>query len=289
MKAILTYHSIDDSGSAVSVAPDAFRRHVRWLASGRVRVVTVPELLRLPHDADAVAITFDDGLASFGDVAAPLLAEHGLPATVFVVSDRAGATSAWQDAAAVRRGPRVPAFPLLDWPALRRLAEGGLVELGAHTRTHRDLTRLRGAMLADEIEGCAARITAETGHRPAAFAYPYGEVNAAALAEEVEGCAARIAAETGRRPAGFAYPYGAVDAEALALVERSYEWACTTELRPLAAADRPHLLPRLDAYYLQAQGALEAWGTGAFRRRLWLRARARRVRRTLAAALPGAA
>ena len=255
MKAILTYHSIDDSGSAVSVAPDAFRRHVRWLASGRVRVVTVSELRGLPPDADAVSLTFDDGVASFGDVAAPLLAEHGLPATVFVVSDRAGATSAWQDAAAARRGPRVPAFPLLDWPALRRLAGGGLVELGAHTRTHRDLTRLRGAMLADEIEGCAARITAETGRRPAALAYPYGEVNAAALA----------------------------------VVARSYEWACTTELRPLASGDRPHLLPRLDAYYLQAPGALEAWGTAAFRRRLWLRAGARRVRRTLAAAMPGAA
>ena len=48
MKAILTYHSVDDSGSAVSVSPDAFRRHVRWLASERVRVVTVPQLPALP-------------------------------------------------------------------------------------------------------------------------------------------------------------------------------------------------------------------------------------------------
>ena len=40
MRAILTYHSIDESGSPISVDPDAFRRHVRWLASGRVRVTT---------------------------------------------------------------------------------------------------------------------------------------------------------------------------------------------------------------------------------------------------------
>lgn len=252
MKAILTYHSVDDSGSAVSVSPDTFRRHVRWLASGRVRVVTVPELLALPPASDAVAITFDDGLRSFGDVAAPLLAEHGLPVTLFVVCDRVGTTSAWADAA-TRRGPKVPAFPLLDWPALRQLADRG-VELGAHTRTHRELTRVRGA----------------------------------ALAEEVDGCAARIAAETGRRPRAFAYPYGAVDGAALAVVERAYDWACTTELRALAAEDRPHLLPRLDAYYLQAPGALESWGSAAFRRRLWLRAGARRVRRTLASAMGAA-
>ena len=55
MKAILTYHSVDDSGSAVSVSPDTFRRHVRWLASWRVRVVTVPELLALPPASDASA------------------------------------------------------------------------------------------------------------------------------------------------------------------------------------------------------------------------------------------
>jgi peptidoglycan/xylan/chitin deacetylase (PgdA/CDA1 family) len=219
-----------------------------------VRVVTVPELLHTPPDVDAVALTFDDGLRSFGDVAAPLLAEHGLPVTLFVVSDRAGATSAWPDAP-TRRGPTVPTFPLLDWPALRRLADGGGgVELGAHTRTHRDLTRLRGAD----------------------------------LAEEVDGCAARIAAETGRRPAAFAYPYGAYDAASVAAVARAYAWACTTDLRAVATDDRPHLLPRLDAYYLRAPGALEAWGTGAFRRRLWLRAGARRVRRTLTAAMGAA-
>jgi peptidoglycan/xylan/chitin deacetylase (PgdA/CDA1 family) len=253
VRAILTYHSVDDSGSPVSVSPETFRRHVRWLASGRLRVVTVPELLRVPDDADAVALTFDDGLRSFGDVAAPLLAEHGLPATLFVVSDRAGATSAWPDAA-TRRGPKAPTFPLLDWPTLRRLAERGGVELGAHTRTHRDLTRLRGAELADEVDGCAARIVEETG----------------------------------RRPDAFAYPYGAYDADAVAAVARSYAWACTTDLRALAPADRPHLLPRLDAYYLRAPGALESWGSAAFRRRLWLRAGARRVRRTLTSALGAA-
>ncbi|HET7456581.1 MAG TPA: polysaccharide deacetylase family protein [Gemmatimonadaceae bacterium] len=264
MRAILTYHSIDDSGSPVSVGVDAFRRHVRWLAGasgggrGGVRVTTVDELLRLPdadgHDGggDAVAITFDDGVRSFADVAAPLLAEHGLPVTLFVVSDRAGATSAWP--AAGRRSAKVPVFPLLDWPALARLAEGGGVTLGGHSRTHRDLTRVRGAALVDEIEGCAER----------------------------------IAAETGRRPRGFAYPFGAADGEAERAVARTYEWACTTDLRALAPDERPYRLPRLDAYYLRGAGVLESWGSAAFRRRLWLRARARGVRRGLASALGAA-
>jgi len=62
VKATLTYHSLDDSGSAISVAPDAFARHLQWLSSGMVRVLTLGQLVNEPDDAaDAVAITFDDG------------------------------------------------------------------------------------------------------------------------------------------------------------------------------------------------------------------------------------
>ena len=65
MKAILTYHSIDPSGSPISVSPDAFEAHVRWLSTGRVRVVPLEELGQLSADVDAVAITFDDGFENF--------------------------------------------------------------------------------------------------------------------------------------------------------------------------------------------------------------------------------
>jgi len=71
MKAILTYHSVDETGSVISVDERTFRRHVQWLASGRVRAVPLDALASLPDDVDAVAITFDDGLESFGRIAAP--------------------------------------------------------------------------------------------------------------------------------------------------------------------------------------------------------------------------
>jgi hypothetical protein len=69
MRAVLTYHSIDESGSVVSVPEAAFRSHVEWLASGAVRVVPLEELLSMDDGVDAVAITFDDGPESFGAVA----------------------------------------------------------------------------------------------------------------------------------------------------------------------------------------------------------------------------
>ena len=78
MRAILTWHSLDRSGSPISVPPEEFRRQVEWLAASGVRAVTVGKLLELPDEEDAAALTFDDGFANFGEAAAPVLSEYGI-------------------------------------------------------------------------------------------------------------------------------------------------------------------------------------------------------------------
>lgn len=239
MRGILTYHSVDPSGSAISIDEDAFRRHVAWLASGAVRVTTLADLLALGDQEDAVAVTFDDGFANFRATAWPPLRDHGLPVTLFVVTGHVGGTNAWGG----REAPGIPTLPLLDWHALGRLAQEG-VTLGGHGRTHTDLRGLDDAALADELEGCAAELAARTGAPPTAFAYPYGAENV------------RVRQAAARR----------------------YAHAVTTELRALRGVEAPHALPRLDVYYLQARGRLEGWGGAAFRRYLWLRSGARRFR-----------
>ena len=236
MRGILTYHSIDDSGSPISVAPRAFEAHARFLASGKVRVVDLAAIADLPDEEDAVAITFDDGFANFAAQAWPRLRELGLPATLFVVTDRAGGTNAW-DAAP---GLSIPTLPLLGWEDLARLAGEGLA-LGAHGRTHASLAGLPREQLEDEVLGSRERIRAETGKTPAAFAYPFGDVDPAAAA------AAR---------AGFAC-------------------AVTTRFGLLARGDDSYLLPRLDAYYFRSGERLEGFGTGGFRRWIALRGAAR--------------
>jgi peptidoglycan/xylan/chitin deacetylase (PgdA/CDA1 family) len=239
MRAILTYHSIDESASPISVSERVFRRQVEWLARGGVQVATLDALMRLPVDADAVALTFDDAFANFGEIAAPLLIEHRIPATVFVVSDAAGGTNRWP--AGADRG--VPELSLLDWNALGRLSTQG-IELGSHTRTHANLARVPLALLEDEIAGGAGRMHAETGVTPSAFAYPYG---------------------------------GVTD-QAADLVGRHFAWGCTTAMRLLSPHDRAATLPRIDMFYFREPGQLESWGTARFRCRLGIRAGARLVR-----------
>jgi len=248
MRAILTYHSIDRSGSPISVTPEVFRGHCRFLASGRVRVLPLDALLQDAVAEDAVALTFDDGFSNLATEATPILADHGLPFTVFVVSDHVGGHNNW----AGRAGPDVPQLPLLGWDQLGELQDRGGT-IGAHTRRHRPLTQLRGAELADEVQGGLDR----------------------------------IAAALGLRPAAFAYPYGAVDAVAASAVRGAYTWGCTTELRALGGDDDRALLPRLDMYYFRTPGQLDAWGTAAFRSRLWLRSQGRRLRRLASGASRG--
>lgn len=238
MKAILTYHSIDGSGSPISVAPAVFERHVRSLAAGSVAVVPLADLLRTPDDVDAVSITFDDGYVNFATEAWPRLAERGLPVTVFVPTSHAGRTNAWM----ATPGLDMPQLPLLGWDALGRLQEKG-VSLGAHSRTHSDLRALAGAALADEVYGSFDDLLKQTGRRPDTFAYPYGHWTPALLP----------------------------------VVRSACSLACTTHMRWLTDGEDPHLLPRLDAYYLNGLGGLDGFARPVFRAYIGARAVVRAV------------
>jgi peptidoglycan/xylan/chitin deacetylase (PgdA/CDA1 family) len=239
MRAILTYHSVDDSGSPISVGRAEFRAHCAFLGSGRVRVVSLEALADVPAHDDAVAITFDDGFENFWSDAAPALEAHALPATVFAVPAHVGAHNDWGG----RQVTGIPHLPLMSWDHLARLRERGFT-LGAHTRTHPALPSVPATQLEDELGGCVAD----------------------------------IAARTGVRPSTFAYPYGAWDATSAEAVRQRFDLACTTELRPLRAVEDRALMPRLDMYYLRAPGLLDRWGSAAFRSLLWLRSRGRQLR-----------
>lgn len=63
---------------------------------------------------------------------------------------------------------------VLDAAQVRSLAEGGLVEVGAHTLTHTDLTILTHNELQAEIHGSKECLEAILGEPVVSFAYPYG-------------------------------------------------------------------------------------------------------------------
>ncbi len=158
---ILTYHSLDLSGSVISVTPETFREHMRLLAASGRPVVRLEEALTTPG---AVALTFDDGYLNFYDCALDILEQYGFPATVFVVSGRCGQVASWEGAAAEA---------LMDWSHLAEAGKRG-VSIGGHSVSHPDLTHLPAAEMRVEIEDCRDTIRDKLGVSPASFAYPYG-------------------------------------------------------------------------------------------------------------------
>ena len=209
---ILCYHNVvasDDGGddSGLHVGQDRFERQMRWLAS-RYTVVSVREMVeRMASGASLralAAITFDDGYTGVFDLARPILASLGLPATVFLVSDAPGRpTGFWWDQPEVvsaideerrknwltaLRGDgqailasvaRDEARPLdhahrpADWGVIRASLGRGL-EIGVHSATHRSLPALTDDELDYEIASSRAAIHGATGIWPEVFAYPYG-------------------------------------------------------------------------------------------------------------------
>ncbi len=76
-----------------------------------------------------------------------------------------------------------PECRLLTPDDLVRLGEGGLVEIGAHTRYHPVLPSLPVEAQREEIRSCKARIEEIIGRRVVSFSYPYGLYSPETVAE----------------------------------------------------------------------------------------------------------
>lgn len=163
--AILTYHSIDDSGSVISTPPSLFRRQIEFLAGSGIPVVPLDQAA---HRSGAVAITFDDGFGNLAEQAIPLLEQYRLAATIFVVSRFCGQLNNWPSQPA----GRVPLLPLLGWHELRAMPAG--VEVGSHTATHPYMSRLPAGECELELRTSRDEIEQWIGRPVRWLAYPYG-------------------------------------------------------------------------------------------------------------------
>jgi peptidoglycan/xylan/chitin deacetylase (PgdA/CDA1 family) len=210
---VLTYHSIDDSGSTVSVAPAEFRRQMQALAAAGWRTISIDAFLRGHRagqwPARTFVLTFDDGYRNLVEQALPSAHECSFHGTVFVAADRVGGTMA---------GSGEPACPLLDWSGLRELASAGW-SVASHACSHRRLTSLGADELDRELAQSKKTIEDHVGAPVAAFAYPYGVVSPDA-----------------ERAAG-----------------RHYEAAFGTTLAFVTASSRATNFERIDAYYLKGR------------------------------------
>ncbi|MBI4730132.1 MAG: polysaccharide deacetylase family protein [Acidobacteria bacterium] len=161
---ILMYHRVgEDPGRwpGLTVSPAAFERQVAGLVSSGARSLTVDQVAsavreRRSFPEGVFAITFDDGTADQYRLAFPILRRYGARATLYVPVGRVG-----------RAG-------YLTWEQLGEMKASGLVEVAAHSITHRDLTRMPVDEAWEEIVGSRLAIEQHLGGRARDFAYPFG-------------------------------------------------------------------------------------------------------------------
>lgn len=171
---ILSYHSIDDLGTALSVSPRLFAGQMRALASEGCVTFTMREVAEYiargkKFPPRAVAITFDDGFANLYTQALPVLHRYGLKANVYVITGMVGKITKWTDG-----DKSLPSLPILDWEQLAALQAAG-VEIGAHSSTHGFMTQYSDVRLRDELETPKNELEERLGQPVGAFAYPQGD------------------------------------------------------------------------------------------------------------------
>ena len=167
---ILLYHRVgEERYPSTSIPVEAFREQMAWLASHDYRVIPLAELVSALQEGHAppphsVVITFDDTYRSIYDLAAPILAEHGYPYSLFVY------TKAMEDGYS----------DFMTWDQLRELVRRPGVEIGNHSHdhahwVHRDGKTLSPEALRRDVAMARTQIVEHLGVTPAYYAFPYGE------------------------------------------------------------------------------------------------------------------
>ena len=173
MRAILTFHSIDNSGSVISYRPDHFSSLLASLQSKQIPVYDLETLLDKPNEP-GVAITFDDGMQSVYENALPVLQQHSAPAHLFLTTQAIENETPWPAQPA-----GIPSFDMLSWEQLETMHAAG-VRIESHTHTHPDMRHISVDRMYEECNKADMLITRRLGRQPEYFAYPYGFHNTAA-------------------------------------------------------------------------------------------------------------
>lgn len=213
---ILTYHSIDESGSVISTATDIFQTQMKLLADANYNVISLNELTRILTagerlPAKTAVLTFDDGFQNFYSQAFPILEQYGFKATVFLVTDYCDKYNDWAG-----NPPELPRSKVLSWEEIREMDRFG-IEFGSHTRSHPDLTKLPVNQIKSEMSGSKRAIEDALGRKVETFAYPFGKHNV----------------------------------EIKQIAKENFTAACSTNLGKVRPNSDFFSLNRLDSYYLK--------------------------------------
>ncbi|MEY2861543.1 MAG: hypothetical protein RL392_2001 [Pseudomonadota bacterium] len=172
---ILMYHQIDappPSGTPLRglvVSPGSFARQMFLLNCLGYKGLSMRDLepyLNGEKQGKVVGISFDDGYKNNLQNALPILLKNNFTATCYAVSGMMGGTNSWDSGLVAEKS----LMTVADWRTW--LASG--MDVGSHTRTHADLTKLTTDESINQIVNSKNELQDALGCEVRHFCYPYG-------------------------------------------------------------------------------------------------------------------
>ncbi|WP_160045216.1 MULTISPECIES: polysaccharide deacetylase family protein [Paenibacillus] len=197
---VLMYHHLEEKPSAKSrITPQLLDDQIAAMIRNGFRIISMDEYLDFmlddkPVPENAVLLTFDDGYASFYDLAFPVLRKYGVTATDFIM-------------AGTIDNPRHPGIKKMTWDQMRELKASGMsfynhtfdshkyaeIDKEGHARpmlVAKMYLRKEGRMetteeydkrIKEDIRKAEECLRKELGNTRGVLAFPYGRYNNALL------------------------------------------------------------------------------------------------------------
>ncbi|MBU2540565.1 MAG: polysaccharide deacetylase family protein [Candidatus Omnitrophica bacterium] len=160
---ILMYHSISavEEKNNLSLPKNIFDKQMQYLSKNNYKIISLSEAANLIKQGSSIpnnllVLNFDDGYRDFYGRAYTILKKYQFKATVFVIIDSLGEKNN------------------LSWEQAQDLAKDDLIDIGAHSLSHRILPLLSREEARKEIFLSKLILETRLNKTIESFCYPYG-------------------------------------------------------------------------------------------------------------------
>lgn len=161
---IYMYHWLkEDTGGyeypEMMVKPSELRKQFEYISQNNYDAIFITDLENVYKYDKPIALTFDDGWQDVYLHAFPLVKEFNIKISMYIINDFVG----------------TPGYCTLD--ELKEMKESGLVQIDAHTVTHRKLATLSKEEVYNELLGSKNYLKDNLGIDAKVICYPSGSFN----------------------------------------------------------------------------------------------------------------
>ncbi len=159
---ILMYHGVlDEAYGAVElfVRVSEFESQMKYLHDNNFTPIFLSEIENASKYDKPILITFDDGYKDVYTNAFPILKKYNLKSNLYIITDWVGGEV------------------YVNWDDIKVLDQSSIMEIGSHTRTHKNLGTLKESAVEYELKGSKEILEKNLNKKINTVAYPYGGHN----------------------------------------------------------------------------------------------------------------